>query len=218
MPYGRTYKFTGREGDSSTKKITRRKMNIKYDPRTEEQMQQMHHNQPRVGFTHNCYTTKLGRLFQESVKGFLERAIGKAWPLLLRYRCNGDKDKIREGKKDPDTAFVYDDPLFELLNRTLKDTARGYLTDSDAKRKQQIVCQSIDMLIMLAFEDIYYRPLLKLELEAVISAFIEHPELLELDIDETRVDAVFNGFEGYADERKNRHRAFVEEVRRRAKE
>jgi hypothetical protein len=193
-------------------------LQVRPDPGTERQATQMHHNKPRVGFTHNCYTTKLGKLFQETVKGFLERAIGKAWPMLLRYRCNGDKDKIREGKKNPDSVFVYDDPMFELLNATLKNTAREYLTDCDAKRKQTIVCQSIDMLVMLAFEDIYYRPLLKMEIEAVINAFIEHPELLELDLNETRVDAVFNGFEGYSGERKKRHAAFLAEVRERAKQ
>ena len=168
-------------------------MNIKHDARTEQQMQQMHHNKPRVGFTHNCYTTGLGRLFQESIKGVIEKAIGKAWPFLLRYRCNGDKDKFREGKKNPDTVFVYDDEMFTLLNLTLKDTATEYLTDADARRKREIVHQSIDMIIMLAFEDVYYRPLLKLEIEAVIKAFIEHPELLEWTIDEQRTDAVFNG-------------------------
>ena len=191
-------------------------MKIVYDPDAEKEAQ-ANHNKPRVGFTHNCYTTKLGKLFQDTVKGGLEMAIGKAWPLLLRYRCNGDKDKFREGKADPDTVFVYDDPMFELLNRTLKDTAREYLTDGDSRRKQTIVTQAIDMIVMLAFEDIYYRPLLKLEIEAVIKAFIEHPELLEWDLDEERVDAVFNNFEGYADERKKRHLAFVKLVQERAK-
>ena len=176
-------------------------MKLTHDKATERQAQQANHNKPRVGFTHNCYTTKLGRLFQETVKGGLEMAIGKAWPMLLRYRCNGDKDKFREGKTNPDTVFVYDDPMFELLNRTLKDTAREYLTDSDARRKQEIVTQAIDMIVMLAFEDIYYRPLLKLEIEAVIKAFIEHPELIEWDLEE----------------RKKRHIAFINEVRERAR-
>ena len=40
-------------------------------------------------------------------------------------------------KRIPDAVFVYDDPLFELLNRTLKDTAREYLTDAEQARKQQ---------------------------------------------------------------------------------
>jgi len=192
-------------------------MKENYDARTLEQMEQSNHNKPRVGFTHNCYTTKLGRLFQETVKGGLEMAIGKAWPMLLRYRCNGDKDMFRVGKTNPDAVFVYDDPMFEVLNSTLKDTARGYLTDRAQKRKQTIVTQTIDMIIMLAFEDIYYRPLLKLEIEAVIKAFIEHPELLEWDLNEERVDAVFNGFEGYSGERKARHNAFMAEVRERAR-
>jgi len=193
------------------------KCQIRYDPDGEKKAQ-ANHNKPRVGFTHNCYTTGLGRLFQETVKGGLEMAIGKAWPMLLRYRCNGDKDKFREGKKNPDAVFIYDDPMFDLLNKTLKDTARGYLTDSEAKRKQEIVTQAIDMIIMLAFEDIYYRPLLKLEIENVIKAFIKHPELLEWDENEERVDAVFNGFEGYANERKKRHIAFMNSVRERAKQ
>jgi len=39
-----------------------------------------------------------------------------------------------------------------------------------------------------------------------------------LDLNETRVDAVFNGFEGYSGERKKRHAAFLAEVRERAKQ
>jgi len=179
-------------------------------------MEQMNHNKPRVGFTHNCYTTKLGRLFQETVKGGLEMAIGKAWPMLLRYRCNGDKDKFREGKTNPGSVFVYDDPMFALLNQTLKDTAREYLTDNDSKRKQEIVCQAIDMVLMLAFEDIYYRPLLKREIQELVIAFAEHPELLDFDEDEARVDAVYNGFKGHVNEWKKRHIAFINEVRERA--
>ena len=171
-------------------------------------MEQMNHNKPRVGFTHNCYTTGLGRLFQKTCKGGMEMAIGKAWQVLLRYRCNGDAEKIREGKKDPDTAFVYDDPMFDLLNRTLKQTAREYLTDGEAKRKQEIVCQSIDMVLMLAFEDVYYRPLLKREIQNVILAFAEHPELLELDKDEMRVNAVFNDFKSFVGSQREREKAF----------
>jgi hypothetical protein len=169
---------------------------------------QANHNKPRKGFTHNCYCSGLGRLFQKTCKGGMEMAIGKAWQVLLRYRCNGDAKKIREGKKDPDTAFVYDDPMFELLNRTLKDTARDYLTDNDSKRKQEIVCQSIDMLLMLAFEDIYYRPLLKREIQNVILAFAEHPELLELDTDERRIDCVFNSYKAETYNRIGRENAF----------
>jgi hypothetical protein len=181
-----------------------------------ENMEQMNHNKPRVGFTHNCYTTGLGRLFQKTCKGGMEMAIGKAWQVLLRYRCNGDAEKIHKGKKDPDSVFVYDDPMFELLNRTLKQTAREYLTDNDSKRKQEIVCQAIDMVLMLAFEDIYYRPLLKREIQELVIAFAEHPELLDFDQDEQRVDAVYNGFKGHVDEWKKRHAAFINEVRERA--
>ena len=181
-----------------------------------ENMEQMNHNKPRVGFTHNCYTTGLGRLFQKTCKGGMEMAIGKAWQVLLRYRCNGDAEKIREGKKDPDSAFVYDDPMFDLINKTLKQTAREYLTDNDSKRKQEIVCQAIDMALMLAFEDIYYRPLFKREIQELVIALAEHPELLDFDEDEARVDAVYNGFKGHVNEWKKRHAAFVNEVRERA--
>ena len=180
------------------------------------QSAQTSHNKPRVGFAHNCYSSKLGRLFQETVKGGLEMAIGKAWPMLLRYRCNGDADKFREGKANPDAVFVYDDPLFELLNRTLKDTAREYLTDAEQARKQQIVTQAIDMIIMLAFEDVYYRPLLKKEIEAVICAFIERPELLEWTVDEERIDAVFNSFTAATHDRRKRHASFMQAVQERA--
>ena len=171
-------------------------------------MEQMNHNKPRVGFTHNCYTTGLGRLFQKTCKGGMEMAIGKAWQVLLRYRCNGEAEKIREGKKNPDSAFVYDDPMFDLLNRTLKDTARDYLTDNDSKRKQEIVCQAIDMVLMLAFEDVYYRPLLKREIQNVILAFAEHPEYLDLTKEELMTDTVHNRFKEHVGSRRDSYKAF----------
>jgi len=187
---------------------------VREDPATERQMEQMNHNKPRVGFTHNCYSTKLGKLFQTTCKRGMERAIGIAWPTLLRYRCNGDAKKFREGKKNPDAVFVYDDPLFSLLNKTLKDTAREYLTDADSGRKRTIVTQAIDMIVMLAFEDIYYRPLLKKEIQNVVMAFAKHPELLELNESEAYIDAVFNGFVKDTYSRQGRHKAFIEEVRK----
>ena len=188
-------------------------MELKSDPNTARQAEQAHHDKPRVGFVHNCYTTALGKLFQESVKGVIERVIGKCHPLLIRYRVNGDKERYREGLKNPDSVFVYDDPMLDLLNRTLKETAREYLTDSDARRKQEIVCQSIDMLLMLAFEDVYYRPLLKKEMQNVILAFAKHPEYLELTQDEAYVDTIFNGFVHETNDRKARHAEFVRLVR-----
>ncbi len=188
-------------------------MELKPDRATERQAEQAKHDKPRVGFVHNCYTTGLGKLFQESIKGVIERVIGKCHPLLIRYRVNGDKERYREGLKNPDAVFVYDDPMLDLLNRTLKETAREYLTDHDSRRKQTIVCQSIDIIMMLAFEDIYYRPLLKKEMQNVILAFAKHPEYLELTQDEAYVDAIFNGFVKETNDRKARHAEFMRLVR-----
>jgi hypothetical protein len=74
----------------------------------------------------------------------------------------------------------------------LKGTAKAYLTDNDARRKQEIVCQAIDMLLTLAFEDVYYRPLMKRAFSSLIAELAKRPELLDLDEPELYVDCVFN--------------------------
>lgn len=158
----------------------------------DRQAQQAEHNKPRVGFTHNCYTSPLGRLFQETIKYGMEKAIGAAWKPLVRYRANGDKKLFAEGLKNPDAVFRYDDELFSLINSVLKGTAKAYLTDNDARRKLEIVCQAIDMLLTLAFEDVYYRPLMKKSLSKLVVEIAKRPELLDLDEPELYVDCVFN--------------------------
>lgn len=177
--------------------------------RTAEQAAQAGHNKPRSGFVHNCYTHPLGRLFQESIKGAIERVIGVTWPLLVRYRCNGDKAKTRDALKAPELAFVYDDPLFELLDRVLKDSARETLTDNDAQRKQEIARQVIDLTLTLAFEDVYYRIFLKEVLANLLVELAQCPELLELDKTETEVDLIFNHFIRGVSRKKDRQRSIV---------
>ena len=169
---------------------------------------QAEHNRPRVGFTHNCYTSPLGRLFQQTCKFGMEKAIGKAWDVLLRYRADGNAEKIRTGKKTPEKVFIYDDPLFNLLNKTLKTTAREYLTDNDSERKQKIVLQAIDLVLMLGFEDVYYRPLLKRELAAIVIALADHPEYLDYDQPELMTDAVHNRFKEHIGNRQQTYQAF----------
>ena len=159
-------------------------------------MSQAEHNKPRVGFAHNCYTSPLGRLFQETVKFGMEKAISAAWKPLVRYRANGDKKLFAEGLKNPDAVFKYDDELFQLLNDTLKGTAREYLTDNDARRKQEIVGQAIDMLLTLAFEDVYYRGLMKQSLSDLLVKLAEKPELLEFTKEELMVSTVFANYKG----------------------
>ena len=173
--------------------------------------EQAKHNRPRLGFTHNPYTTALGKLFQETIKGGLERAIGVAWPLLVRYRCNGDKKKARECiRENPDSAFVYDDELFQILDSSLKGTARRWLTDNDAARKQEVVCQTVDLILTLAHEDIYYRALMKEVLADLFLQIAERPELLDLTKDEETIDLIFNRYiRGYT-VRKIRNKIFVQ--------
>lgn len=175
---------------------------------------QAENNRPRVGFVHNCYTTPLGRLFQQTCKFGMEKAVGKAWDVLLRYRADGNAEKIREGKKDPDKVFLYDDPLFNLLDKTLKQTAREYLTDNDSERKQKIVCQAIDLVLMLGFEDVYYRPLLKKELAAIVIALADHPEYLDYDQPELMTDAVHNRFKEHIGNRQQTYQAFYKTMAR----
>lgn len=178
------------------------------------QQRQCIHNKPRIGFAHSCYGDKMGEYFQKVIKnGVIEKLLNKAWKGLIRYRCNFHGIAYREGLKHPEQVFVYDDPLFELIDSTLKQTASDYCTDIHRDRKVKLVNQALDVALSIGFEDIYYRPLMKKMIDNLIMAAIEHPELFDLDIEEQRTVQVINYAEAHTN-RKKRERIFRELIKR----
>lgn len=152
------------------------------------------HNGPRTGFAHNCYAGGLGMFFQKTIKNtVLEKLLDQAWQGFLKYRCAGNKRAFQAAKKDPDAVFQYDDPLLDLLNRTMKGSIAEHHTDNDGARKQQLMRQATDIALTLLNEDIYYRARMKLHLKDVIDAVNADPCLLELSPAETENIWRWNG-------------------------
>ena len=145
------------------------------------------HNGPRTGFAHNCYAGGLGMFFQKTIKNtVLEKLLDTAWSGFLKYRCAGNSAAYRAAKKDPDSAFVYDDPFLALLNRVMKQSIAEHHTDNDAARKQHLMRQATDIALTLFHEDIYYRARMKRHLADIIAAVAEHPEYLDLSPEEAK--------------------------------
>ena len=126
-------------------------------------------NAPRTGFAHNCYAGGLGMFFQKTIKNtILEKFLDQAWQGFLKYRCAGSKAAYREAKKNPDAVFQYDDPLLALLPHVAHH--RPGLT-----------------------EDIYYRARCKEHLRDILAAVAEHPEYLDLSLEEEQNIRRWNG-------------------------
>lgn len=177
----------------------------------DEQLKQSLHNKPRHGFAHNCYKGGLGMFFQKTVKnGIIEKLINSAWISLIKYRTNGNKTAFREGKRHPERVFVYDDELFSLLNRAIKSAADDWCTDNDSMRKRELVHKATDILLMIPFEDVYYRALMKRALDEIVSGILENPRLLDLDMTEERIDAVFNRYNEVKMSRNDRRAAYMQ--------
>ena len=152
------------------------------------------HNGPRTGFAHNCYAGGLGMFFQKTIKNtILEKFLDQAWQGFLKYRCAGNKAAYREAKKNPDAVFQYDDQLLALLNRVMKESIAEHHTDNDAARKQQLMRQATDIALTLLNEDIYYRARCKEHLRDILAAVAEHPEYLDLSLEEEQNIRRWNG-------------------------
>ena len=202
---------------ANAKGVQHRKQGISSTPASDEptiyefpaQERQALHVKPRVGFSHNCYKGGLGMFFQKTIKNTLiEKLLTKAWEGMVKYRCSGNAKAYRIGLKEPEKVFIYDDPLFNILNSSMKDVVEDWCTDNDGKRKRPLVNKATDIILTIAFEDVYYRGLLKRILSDIVYKLAEQPELLDLTQDEERIDRTFNHYKEYHLDRKWRTEAF----------
>jgi hypothetical protein len=100
-------------------------------------------NQSRNGFLHNCYTTAMGRFFQETIKRWLETGIARI-----------HNKEIPKYDKD---AYTFDDPRLKLLHDTLLTLIERYLNDCDKDRKRELVRDISEIWLFMMKEDIYWR-------------------------------------------------------------
>lgn len=143
--------------------------------------QYLDNNEPRVGFLYNPSVHKMGIWFQKTIKNtVIENAIKIAWNGMIKYRCGGDKQKIREATKNPDIVYAFPDPFISTIDTIAKESVREFHTDNDQERKQNILFKCIDMFCFALNEDIYYRARAKLQLKMVIQYFIDNPEAFSL--------------------------------------
>ncbi len=100
-------------------------------------------NQSRNGFLHNCYSTAMGRFFQETIKRWLETGIARI-----------HNKEIPKYDKD---AYTFDDPRLKLLHDTLLKLIEKYLNDCDKDRKRELVRDISEIWLFMMKEDIYWR-------------------------------------------------------------
>lgn len=136
-------------------------------------------NASRVGFVHNCYTTAMGRFFQETIKRGILSVIKRVH----------DKEIPRYDK----TPYVYDDPRLKNLDAVLKKAFAQHLDDNDAERKQEIGGMAADIVLFLMKEDIFYRMVIMRCIQHIAKDAIQHPENYALTDFEEYMDDKFNG-------------------------
>ena len=139
-------------------------------------------NASRVGFVHNCYTTSLGRFFQETIKKGILSVIKRVH----------DKEIPRYDK----TPYVYDDLRLQNLDHVVKASFAIHLNDNDAERKQEIGGMASDIVLFLMKEDIFYRMVIFRVIQHIAKDAIQHPENYALTDYEQYLDEKFNGM-GY---------------------
>ena len=139
--------------------------------------QYLNNNKPRVGFLYNPFVHEMGIWFQKTIKNsVIENAINIAWNGMIKYRCGGDKKKIREAKEHPNLVYKFSDPFIDTMDYLMKESVREFHTDNDKERKQNILFKCIDMFSFVVNEDIYYRARFKDQAKFIIQHFIDHPE------------------------------------------
>lgn len=172
---------------------------------SQPQERQALHNRPREGFAHNCYNGGLGMFFQKTVKnGIIEKLLDQAWQGMVKYRTAGNKKAFRAGLREPEKVFVYDDELFTLLDAAVKEAADEWCTDNDGPRKQELVRKATDIVLTIAFEDVYYRGLMKRALDRIVLHLVENPHLLDLSPKEDEIEAVFCRYRDHSMKRSKR--------------
>ena len=136
-------------------------------------------NASRVGFVHNCYTTALGRFFQETIKK----------GILAVIRRVHDKEIPRYDK----TPYEYDDPRLKNLDAVLKSAFAQHLNDNDAERKQEIGTMASDIVLFLMKEDVFYRMVIMRCIQHMVKDALKNPENYALTDIEQYIDEKFNG-------------------------
>ncbi len=143
-------------------------------------------NASRNGFVHNCYTTSLGRFFQETIKKGVISVI----------RRIHDREIPRYDK----TPYTYDDPRLQNLDRVIKESFKLHLDDNDAERKQELGTMVADVALFHMKEDIFYRMVLFRLIQDIVKDAIKNPDLFALTDYEQYLDEKFNGM-GYVSTR-----------------
>lgn len=100
-------------------------------------------NQSRNGFLYNCYTTTMGRFFQETIKVWLEKGLKRIH----------DKEIPRYDKE----AYVFGDPRLKILHDKLLELNAKYLNDNDKERKRELMQDIEEIALFMMKEDIYWR-------------------------------------------------------------
>jgi hypothetical protein len=122
-------------------------------------------NDSRSGFLWNCYTSSLGKFFQNTIKGGILSAIHRIHDREIpRY----DKD-----------AYTCTDPRVQFLDRIVKETIEEVIQDNDRDRKQKIAFMIWDIFKFVGLkEDIFYRPRILQAAVNISKKILEHEDLL----------------------------------------
>ena len=123
-------------------------------------------NQSRNGFLYNCYTTTMGRFFQETIKVWLEKGLKRIH----------DKEIPRYDKE----AFVFGDPRLKILHDKLLFLNEKYLNDSDKGRKRELMQEIEEIALFMMKEDIYWRRVWLPFLVEFSEFVVEHKEVFAL--------------------------------------
>lgn len=141
-------------------------------------------NGSRDGFLWNCYTSSLGKFFQNTIKGGVLSALHRIHDREIpRY----DKD-----------AYICTDPRIQCLDRIVRDTIEEVIRDIDRDRKQKVAFMIWDIFKFIGLkEDIFYRPRILQAAVKVAHKIIENEALLtQLTEAETYNIARFGGYDG----------------------
>jgi hypothetical protein len=144
-------------------------------------------NASRNGFVHNCYTTSLGKFFQNTIKQ------GMILPMIRKVHGWAIP-------KYDQTPYEYDDPRLQNLDRVIKESFKLHLDDNDAERKQEIGGMAADIVLFLMKEDIFYRMVIFRAIQDIVKDAIKNPDLFALTDYEQYLDEKFNGM-GYVSTR-----------------
>lgn len=123
-------------------------------------------NQSRTGFIHNPYFSAMGRFFQNTIKKGI-------WSVIHRIH---DKEILRYDE----TAYTYDDPRLQNLDRIIKAAICQHINDNDFARKQKLATDVVDIVLFLCKEDIFYRRSLLKICQDLGDAVQARPDLFEL--------------------------------------